>query len=195
MPIFDGSTDSDRNLWHTYVYLARKHAIRSGGQPAGRKRAFVDYRMNRVSESLAEALQAVLFSCFALEYRLRRALAAMDPSLQPEQNLACLVDTFWALLRNTDRCDGKGKCAAPKEWPKCKAELKKLIRLRNKIAHANYEKVLGFVGREDSLVLARSYYNAVVDAIMLINIGTGYDPRPLDDIEEYFRPLKMADEK
>ena len=55
-PLCDLSTDHDRKLWQTYMYLAKTHAIRSGGQRATRRRAFVDYRSNRVSESSAEAL-------------------------------------------------------------------------------------------------------------------------------------------
>jgi hypothetical protein len=191
---FDGCTDDDRRLWHTYIYLAKKHAIRSGGQPAEPRRAFVDYRTNRVPEPLAEALQTILFSCSALEYRLKRVLSEIGPPSKGKLKLESLVKGgFWHLLENTDRCDGTGKCAPPKEWAACMEKLRKLIRLRHDIAHADYREVLDSFETKDLLTLARDYYNAVVDALMLINIGTGYDTRPLDKIAEYFRPLKVVD--
>jgi hypothetical protein len=60
------------------------------------------------------------------------------------------------------------------------------------MAHANYEEVVRFLGGSDSLTRAREYYNAVVDALMLINVGTGYDTRPLDAMKTYFEPLKVV---
>jgi hypothetical protein len=193
MPTFDGSTDNDRRLWNTYIALAKYHAIRTGGQPAKPQHSIAEDPTKRVEEPLAEALQTILFSCFALEYRLKRVLSEMNPQSKPKCGLESLVKgRFWDLLQNTDRCDGKGKCARPKEWATCEPKLTELTRLRNKIAHANYEDVLRFFGKPDPLMLARGYYNAVVDAVMLINIGTGYDTSPLDEIEEYFRSLRVV---
>lgn len=70
--------------------------------------------------------------------------------------------------------------------------LRTLVGLRNAIAHANYSKVLEILSEGAPLVRARTLYDAVIDAIMLINAGTGYDARPMSELELYFAPLKAS---
>jgi hypothetical protein len=60
------------------------------------------------------------------------------------------------------------------------------------MAHANYEDVLSFMGSEEPLARVREYYNAVIDALMQINIGTGYDTTPVRQLSKYFSPLKVV---
>ena len=38
---------------------------------------------------------------------------------------------------------------------------------------------------------ARHFYNAVVEAIKLVNIGTGYETDPRDEVDRYCEPLKV----
>lgn len=90
-----------------------------------------------------------------------------------------------------DRLDKAGKCKKPPEWKECADTLDTLVSVRNAIAHANYEETLRILSAtKDPADMARKYYNALIDAIMLINISTGYDTRPCHEIEEYFKPLK-----
>jgi hypothetical protein len=193
MTTFDGETQYDRRLWHSYIYLAKRYAIASGGRTASSTPAIADDPSNRVGEPLVEALQTVLFSAFALEYRLKRVLIAMGQPPRQKDTLTPLFEGFWTTLSHVNRLDGKGRCAPPAEWASCEPTLKELISVRNQMAHANYKDVLEFLGRTDPLRRARRYYNTLVDAIMLINLGTGYETRPLYEVEDYFRPLKVAD--
>ena len=151
MQKFDGDSPDDRKLWHTYLFLARKHAISSGGKPTSTQPPIIEHVDNRVAEPLAEALQTVLFSSFALEYRLKRAFLVLGVPLKPNETLNPLFDRFWHALKNVDRLDGKGKCAPPLEWQVCQPKLKQLISLRNQMAHANYGEVLIFLGGQRSI--------------------------------------------
>ena len=190
MTTYDGASDDDRRLWHSYVYLARQHAITSGGKAIAP--AIVDDASHLVHDSLREALQTVLFSSFVLEYRLKRVHIEMGRP--PKQTtLSPLFDGFWKALRNVDRLDGAGKCAPPTQWASLAPRLKRLITLRNQMAHANYVNVLKFLGQKDPPRQARDHYNDVVEAIMLINLGTGYETAPFDEVEKYFAPLRVVD--
>lgn len=51
-----------------------------------------------------------------------------------------------------------------------------------------------FLEQNPPIKMARRYYNSVVDALRLINIGTGYETRPDEEVKEYFKPLRVADE-
>lgn len=100
---------------------------------------------------------------------------------------------FWGRLRAVPRLDGCGNCSAPAGWQGLEPHLERLVELRNNIAHANYTETL------NSLALganpeqqARDFYNHVVDAIRLVNEGTGYDTRSKVELDEYFRPLKVT---
>ena len=192
MITFDGESEHDRRLWHSYIYLAKRHAIASGGSAASSTPAIADDPRNRVAEPLAEALQTVLFSSFVLEYRLKRVLIAMGQPIKQKETLTPLFERFWRTLSRVDRLDGMGKCSPPAQWAVCESILKELISVRNQMAHANYQEVLTFLGGTDPLRRARQYYNTVVDAIMLINLGTGYETRLSGEVEEYFHPLKVA---
>ena len=66
-----------------------------------------------------------------------------------------------------------------------------LVNFRNKIAHANYEGVLRLLAGIDPEERALEFYNAVVDAIKLINIGTGHDEGTEEERELYYSPLYL----
>ena len=184
MVAFDGKTPSDVKLWHTYVWWARLQIA------APDPRVIVDAPANRIDPALSRALQTVVFSAFALEYRLRRVLEEMGQTVRPRTTLSQLLTLFWIRLGTVDRLDGSGKCAQPAGWNSCEGTLKSLGTLRNSIAHANYDEILKSLRGGDPTQLAKNYYNAVIEAIKLINIGTGYDTRSRVEIDGYFEVLK-----
>ncbi len=192
MITFDGDSESDRKLWHTYVYLARKNALfPQEVNPYGSK-AIADNPTNRVNETISSAIQTILFSCFTLEYRLKRVLKKLNISFPEKKTLGPLFDKFWYRLRNTNKLNSTGFCQPPPDWSSIESDLKSLIKLRNNIAHANYDETIQFIaGSSDPMTEARKFYNIVVDAIRLVNQGTGYDPRPEDELKKYFQPLKV----
>jgi hypothetical protein len=192
---FDGNTPDDVKLWHTYIYWAREKAKFGQIKDKATIPAIADDPNNRVKDSLSLALQTIIFSSFALEYRLKRVLISMGVKLKSKETLTPLLNNFWKRLSNIDRLDKKGKCSPPTEWNNCFKDLEQLVKLRNNIAHANYfETLSSFSGAESPIKMARRYYNSVVEALRLINIGTAYETRPDEEVKEYFRPLRVDNE-
>ncbi len=191
MPTFDGDTPRDRKLWHTYLYWARERASTSAsGVPA--RGVIVDEADNRVDATISKALQAILFTSFALEYRLKRVLISLNVPLPQKETLGLLLDKFWGRLASVPRLDGQGSCLPPSDWSTIEPQLKRLVKLRNDIAHANYTDTLQFLSPTSSPTEeARDLYNAAVQAIRLVNEGTGYDTRSRKELDDYFEPLKV----
>ena len=140
---FDGNTSEDKKLWHTYVFWAYAPARSlAGPPPQGKQPPHAADPNNRLRESLARALQTILFSSFVLDYRMRRVFEAFGLHLRPKTTLGPLLNCFWPRLAVVDRLDKNGKCLPPPEWSICEPDLQHLVRLRNDIAHANYKKTL-----------------------------------------------------
>ena len=133
---FDGNTPDDIKLWHTYLYWARQRVKSDSSLDLISKPAIVDNPDNRVEESISSTLQAIVFSAFALEYRLKRVLISMGVSFPPKETLMPLLQKFWNRLSRIDRLDGKGKCTPPNDWNDCMRVLESLVKIRNNIAHA-----------------------------------------------------------
>jgi len=193
MARFDGALDDDRKLWHTYVFWARlsaKSLTKTKTLPA--QAAIADDPGNRIDETLANALQTILFASFTIEYRMKRVFEEMGVVLRKGTTLDPLLKCFWKRLAAIERLDKQGKCQPPPDWKSCEPYLKRLVKLRNAIAHADYKSVLGFFTDKSSAEsLALQLYNSVVDAVKLINIGTGKDVRSRKEIDTYFEPLKV----
>lgn len=84
---FDGNTPDDVKLWHTYIYWAREKAKFGQIKYKATIQAIADDPNNRVEDSLSLALQTIIFSSFALEYRLKRVLASMGVKLKSKKDL------------------------------------------------------------------------------------------------------------
>ncbi len=186
----DGAAE-DKKLWQTYVYWARRDIKDGPDVELAAEAAIADKPSERVSDSLAKAIQSILFSALMLEYRLKRVLTYMGVRLSGEEGLGGCLDLIWEKLPKMDRKDGKGKCRRPKEWQNCEPRLRALNKFRNKVAHANYKELLHLFQGKDPVEIARLYYNAVVDAMIMLNLCVGYETRSLDEVERYFRPLRI----
>ena len=191
-PTFVGDTPNDRKLWHTYLYWARER-VRSMSQPdVPEAAALVDDPNRRVEASTGKALQAIIFSAFALEYRLKRVLVCMGASFPEKETLKPLLVKFWERLKLIDRWDKSGKCTSPSGWKVIEPVLLRLVELRNDLAHANYKETLQFLsGAANPEQAALQLYNAVIDAIKLVNQGTGIDTTPPEELDRYFEHLKV----
>jgi hypothetical protein len=185
---FDGNTPEDIELWHTYLFWARSRVCNT---EVADSKVIADDPANRVDFSTGDALQAILFCSFTLEYRMKRVLLSMGCKLPKKETLGPLYANFWPRLEKLDRLDKAGKCKKPVEWKKCADTLDTLVSVRSAIAHANYEETIGMLSAtRDPTEMARKYYNALIDAIMLINISTGYNTGPFHEVKEYFKHLK-----
>jgi hypothetical protein len=198
MVTFDGDTNDDVRLWHSYLYWARERVRALSADPmvgapataASVDAAIVDDPHNRIDNSTGVALQALVFTAFALEYRLKRVLRAMGVSVPPKETLGPCLGNFWRRLAGVTRLDGTGPCRPPADWAKVEPLLRELRDRRNSLAHANYSETLSFLAASsDPAKEAIRLYNGVVEAIKLINLGTGYETRPTDKVDEYFRSL------
>ncbi len=192
MPTFDGDTPADRKLWHSYVYWARERASMSASAVPARG-AIVDDAGNRVDATISKALHAILFTSFALEYRLKRVLISMNVPFCQKETFGPFLNKFWGRLASVTRLDGQGSCLPPSDWLTIEPDLKRLVKLRNHIAHANYTDTLQFLSQTSSPTeQVRDLYNAAIQAIRLVNEGTGYDTRSRKELDEYFEPLKVS---
>lgn len=198
MVTFDGDTAEDRRLWHSYLYWARERVrALSADQIVGASdtafvgSAIVDDPNNRINDSIGVALQALVFTALALEYRLKRVLRAMGVTIPQKETLGPCLENFWRRLANVTRLDGTGPCHPPADWATVEPLLRELLERRNSLAHANYPETLRFLAASsDPAKEAIRLYNGMVEAIKLINVGTGYETRPTDEVDKYFHPLR-----
>ncbi len=137
MVTFDGDNELDRKLWHTYVYWARKNAQSQQKDQPPKSEVIVDDPENRVSDEISAAIQTILFSCFALKYRLKRVLKVLNVSYPEKETFGPFLKKFWIRLANKNRLDSTGYCEPPADWSSIEPQLESLIQLRNNIAHAN----------------------------------------------------------
>lgn len=153
---FAGDTLEDKKLWGTYVYWALEKARLGQSKDKATVPAGVDDLNNRVEDSFSFSLQIIVFSAFALEYRLKRVLIFMHVEFDLMEHFTPLLKDFWHRLSNIPRLDKKGNCSEPTEWNNYLEDLLQLVKLRNDIVHANYRETLSFLsGTENSLKMAR----------------------------------------
>ena len=189
--MFEGVTDNDKKLWHSYFYWARQNAIRLTITKYPTSDAIIDDDERRIDPNISTSIQTIIFSAFTLEYRLRRVRIALNAPFRKRDTLRNLLESFWDRLTDCRKVNGEGNCEKPEGWEDCSTKLMELVNFRNKIAHANYEGVLRLLAGIDPEERALEFYNAVVDAIKLINIGTGHDKGTEGERELYYSPLYL----
>lgn len=162
--------------------------------PVGSTPAIIDDPNNRIPEEKDRALQAIIFTAFAIEYRLKRVLQCtgkLRTTSKKEDSLKSLINGFWKRLSTAERFDGRGNCTRPEPsvWTPIQKKLLKLADLRDFIAHARYEDILSYCSEEPVEQRARDFYINIVEAIKIINVCTGDEQREKDQLDEYFHPL------
>ena len=188
--MIDGESEEHRKLWYSYLYWAREQAISSGAIAIGE--AIIDDQSIRLPQDLSNSIKIIIFSAFALEYRMKRVLISFGAKLGEKETLGKIYGQFWPRLKDKNRADNTGLCRKPPSWKSIRGSLDKLVELRKIIAHAKYSELANYLrNRDDHLQTAYHYYNTVVDAIRLINQGIGHDTRSEDMLVKYFEPLKV----
>jgi len=169
-----GLTARDGQLWHTYLFWARA-AI--DPQTSSNTQLEIAQAKNRLNERQGMALQAIVFSAFALEFRMRRLLEDLGAPIRRRDTLGRLLDVFRLRLEAVNQMGSTQRIQLPPEWHRLERRLKRLSNLRNRIAHANYCEVKQLL-RQRPREVAASSFNAVVDFIRITNAAVGYDKDP-----------------
>jgi hypothetical protein len=180
--LFAGDSEQDRKYWNTYVYWLQSKFGRTNIPPD---------KSPRHDDEYSNSLQIILFTAFALEYRLRRVLSCFRVTLRKNTTLSQLLKIFWRRLEGLDRLDNTGKCVEPVEWNGVKSKLEKLLSYRNAIVHANYDYMLENMKQGVLLAEAKELHNIFIDAMRIINIATGYSRGTEQEVREYFDQLKV----
>jgi hypothetical protein len=190
---FDGKTDDERKVWHSYMRIARDRVIASGAVPSATRRPEICNQKLVWDKKAREAVQTIVFAAFILEARLKRVLNEMGRPPRKLDGLNNVLTNFWRALSTVKKIGREDACAPPPEWSQIEAQLNELRQLRNLMAHGNLSEVARRLRSQDAQKKARELYNAVMKAILLVNLGTGYETKSPKDAWQYFAPLLMLD--
>ncbi len=182
-----GTSVGDRRLWNTYVYLARTAFTEA--VPGDLIIASANARVSARNQS---SLEAVLFSAFALEYRLRSVYSALGLSVRRRDGLWDLLSNLELRARSVPGFHGRA-IRFPAEWKRVLPRLQRLLELRNLIAHGHTTKVRALISsRWPSMRReARRCYNAFIDGVRIINIAIGYESLRGAELRAYYSALKV----
>jgi hypothetical protein len=183
-----GDTQIEKRLWNTYMHWARAAAA-----PEIDPTLEISKAANRLPAAHAQALQAILFSAFVLEFRLKLVYDYLGIAFRKRDTLGSLLQHFRTRLEQTPRLDTGRPIRFPVEWGLVERRLRALVTLRNDIAHANQASVLLLLGKSTTSlkVEARRSFNAVVDAIRIIHRATGNESMSLSETRTHYRRLSI----
>jgi hypothetical protein len=184
-PNLAGASDADKRIWNSYVYWARSAF---GLPPSDLAISNPELRLPAEEEKL---LHAIVFAVFALEYRLRSVYMLLNLSVRRHDGVMSLLDN---LEHRTKGIERKGKqITFPNEWKKVRGNLKKLVELRNHIAHGKRQDVSKLLRDAKPPLKAQAVegYNALVDAIRIINVAISYDTKTGADLTKYYAKLQL----
>ncbi|MCC6150452.1 MAG: hypothetical protein IT461_09405 [Planctomycetes bacterium] len=186
--VMAGDTPEERGLWNAFFAAPARPLTQLRPEWKSKPRRKGDGK-TPVNPELLAALQSIAFSALLIEYRMRRACEVIGVTLREDVSCRGLIQGFWSFVSQEPCWNGEGLCAKPAEWDNIRPHLEKLAQLRDDIVHVKWAVLLQKLGT-DPLETAKRFYNHVIDAMMWINIGTGYisadgDPRA------YFPRLKL----
>lgn len=166
-----GKTPADEKLWHTYLYWARLLVDPATAHSRVLKIARADQRLGQKQQ---EALQAILFTSFALEFRIKRLFEELGVRFRKRDTLGSLLEVFKTRFEAATRLDDNGPIHLPAGWPRLEKRLKKLAWLRNQIAHANYHEVRAVLSNRPRRAAA-AHFNALAEFIRVTNLASNYE--------------------
>lgn len=157
------------------------------------KALVISKRLNRIKDATARNHQVILFSAFALEYRFRRLYEILGIKAQKKDGLHALIQNFSNRVSTATHIDGKGPVRLSSEWTSIQKKLLQMNEWRNKIAHANYAKVLTLLSSDmrNSRREARACFNVLRDAIRVTNRAIGFDLDSARAGREYYARLRI----
>jgi len=186
---YSGDSPDDEKLWFAYFAAASQAVVAE--QPLWKPTGFDELTDPKANPDmkLVAAMQCIVGSAFAIEYRMKRVLEILGVSGKEGKGLNELLDCFWCWLSRIGKWDGTGLCAQPDGWSSLEKSLDSLRKVRNDIVHSKRKQVLAALG-SDPLTIACDFYNAAIDAIRLVNWGTGYTNEQSAS-QQYWDGLKL----
>ena len=127
MVTFDGDTQEDRRLWHTYIYWARQRVKPDLDTSWTDGRVIIDNRQNRVRRSSGQCASSYTGFFVRLEYRLKACMNFVRRFPDHLKKQGSISKNFRNRLIKIDRFDRKGKCSPPAEWANCEKTLSSLV--------------------------------------------------------------------
>lgn len=185
-----GQTVDEQKFWHTYLFWARSSL---DGSTSRKRSLLISKRSNRIKTTRSLHLQAIVFVAFALEYRLKRVLEECNVGYRKMDTLGPLLRNFKHRIEMASRVDGKGPIRLPTEWDSIESRLRRVIQLRNAVAHPNYQRwqTVWPADTRWSRACAKDAFNALVDMIRVTNKAVGYDSRSDREARAYYGTLKV----
>jgi hypothetical protein len=185
-PNLAGAASPDQRLWNTYIYWARN------ALPGPFEHLSISEPIERLPQGDSDALQAILFTAFALEFRLRSVYEALGIHVRSGDGLSALLNNLHKRIDGQQGFTG-GIIALPAEWVEVRGRLQALLQLRNRIAHGNRRPVSELLDDRASLrARAADGYNAFIDAVRIINKAIGYEWREGQELLTYYAALSVA---
>jgi hypothetical protein len=138
----------------------------------------------------SQALQAILFTAFALEYRIRRYFDVLHLSYRKRDTLGSLIQHFAPRVQAAKRLDNGQPIRLPTSWQRLERKLLDLNHVRNQVAHAKYAEIDKLLGARPARIAARGF-NALIDFVRIVNAATGYDTEPPAVARRRYAPLKV----
>lgn len=185
---YSGDDVIGEKFWFSYFQCACEPLLRDGRNWRHPQYDSSNEKELGADSDLMAALQSIAFSVFALEFRMKRALLVMGAGKQ-KAPLEDMIDNFWLWVTGLPRRREPGVCAEPAEWAGVKRLLHDARVLRNKIGHADGNALRRLLGT-DTLRDAVKHHAAVLDAIRLVNWGTGYT-NDKSKSRDYWERLKL----
>lgn len=184
-----GGGRDDIRVWNTYLHWAR-NAL----PPSSFGSLDIDDPHNRLTATKANALRAVVFAAFALEYRIKRLYEELGVTYDQKEPLGALLSDFKNRVEATIRMDDGKPIVLAGEWTRLYARLVRLKNLRNTVAHAKFAELQSELGSTPSAMTrtAMQSYNAVVDFIRVSGQAIGYEPTTGLASRQYFMKLRLT---
>ncbi len=182
-----GESKGDTRLWFTYLSWPRE--LLKEYWPYDN--AEVDDEKLRFDKKYSDSLQSILFSCMAMEYRIKRTFEYKGIDFRKGDTFGTLIRILPRRLESVTAERSKRECVMPTEWSALSKRLAHWVEVRNALAHGNYRRVLTLVPKGKATAEAKECYNDMVELIEILNGTLEYYRGTKQDFVRHMNRLKF----